>query len=249
MRKVALLAVPAVALMVVVAWLVNDIGLGALLSAHRHGYYSYGIKQTIQLFLALTAAGVISLAVSTAGSIVRMALRLGGYRHEKPEWKIFSAEGAIVGLVVVGAWLGWSPRDTYRHPDEWSQIDLRNPSLLENPLGFSPGSSCLSALIVTHRDTKGNTLVQQDYEFDDVAGANQVARCTILWGAKGTQRAIVQLANGNCLVFPEPWEDDDRCPPEDVSEAYLKGETIDRIRGPLRGIEGKRGESSHNSER
>jgi hypothetical protein len=244
MKKFALLAVPAVALMVVVAWLVNDIGLGALLSAHRHGYYSYGIKQTIQLFLALSAAGVITVAISFAGSLGRMIIRLGGYRPDKPAWNLFSSEGAIVGLVVVGAWLGWSPRDTYRHPDEWSQIDLRNPSLLENPLGFSPGSSCLSALIVTHRDTKGNTLVQEDYEFDDVAGANQVARCTILWGAKGTQRAIVQLANGNCHVFPESWEDDDRCPPEDVSEAYLKGETVDGMRGPFRDSGGKRGESS-----
>jgi hypothetical protein len=220
MRKVVLLAVPAVALMVLVAWLVNDIRLGALLSAHRHGYYSYGIKQTIQLFLALAAAGVIALAVSIGGSIVRMALRLGGYRPDKKAWNLFSSEGAIVGLVVVGAWLGWSPRDVYRHPDEWSQIDLRNPSLLENPLGFSPGSSCLSALIVTHRDTKGNTLVQQDYEFDDV---QRVDRCTILWGAKGTQRAVVQLANGNCLFFPEPREDDDRCPPESVIKGYLNG--------------------------
>jgi hypothetical protein len=207
-RKVAFLAVPSVAVMVIVAWLVNGTSVAALLADHRHDFLTYGIKQTIQLILALAAAGVINLVVSTAGSIVRLILRLGGYRDERPEWKRFSAEGAIVGLIVVGAWLGWSPRDVYPHPEESSQIEIRNPSLLENPLGFSPGSSCLSALIVTYRDTKGNTLVQQDYEFDDVAGAKQVSRCTILWGAKGTQRAIVQLDNGNCHVFPEPREDE-----------------------------------------
>ena len=226
------LAFLAVAVMVIVALLVNDTGVGALLSGHRHDPLAYGIKLTIQLILALAAAGVIAMAVSIAGSIVRMAMRLGGYRHDKPEWKLFSAEGAIVGLVVVGAWLGWSPRDIYPHPDEPSQIEIRNPSLLENPFGLPPGSSGLSALIVTYRDAKGNTLVQQNYEFDDVTAAKRVARCTILWGAKGTQRAIVQLANGNCLFFPEPWEDDDGCPPEDVSEAYLKGETVDGMRGP-----------------
>jgi hypothetical protein len=227
MRKVALLSLPAVAVMLIVAWLVNGISFGALFSGYRYGLLAYGIKQTIQLILALAAAGVINLVVSIAGSIVRMALRLGGYRDDKPEWKRFSAEGAIIGLVVVGAWLGWSPRDVYPHPEESSQIELRNPSLLENPFGLSSGSSCLSALIVTYRDVKGNTLMQQSFEFDDVAGAKQVPRCTILWGAKGTQRAIVELANGSCLIFPEPWEDDDRCPPEDVSEAYLKGETVD----------------------
>jgi hypothetical protein len=224
-RKIAL-AVPALALMVIVAWLVNGTSVRALLADHRHDFLTYGIKQTIQIILALAAAGVINLVVSTAGLIVRMALRLGGYGDDKHEWKRFSAEGAIIGLVVVGAWIGWSPRDTYRHPEEWSQIDLRNPSLLENPLGFSPGSSCLSALIVTYRDTKGNTLVQQSFEFDDIAGAKRVDRCTILWGAEGTQRAIVQLANGNCLFFPEPREDEDGCPPESETNAYLKGKTV-----------------------
>jgi hypothetical protein len=244
MKKSALLAVPAFSLMVVVAWLVNGTSFGVLLTNHWDEPFSYGIKQTIQLFLVLAAAGVITVAVSTAGSIVGMIIRLGGYRPDKPAWNLFSAEGAIVGLVVVGAWLGWSPRDVYPHPDDPRQIEIRNPSLLENPLGFSPGSNCLSALIVTHRDTKGNTLVQQDYEFDDVAGAQRVDRCTVLWGAKGTQRAIVQLANGNCHVFPESWEEDDGCPPEDVSEAYLKGERVDGMRRPFRDIGGKRGESS-----
>jgi hypothetical protein len=225
MRKVVL-AVPAVAVMLTVAWLVNGISFGVLLSGHRHELLTYGIKQTIQIILTLAAAGIINIVISTAGSIMRMALRLGGYRDDKPEWKRFSAEGAVVGLVVVGAWLGWSPRDIYPHPEEPSQIELRNPSLLENPFGLPSGSSLLSALIVTYRNPKGNTLVQQSYEFDDVAGAKRVARCTILWGAKGTQRAIVELANGSCLFFPEPREDEDGCPPEDVSEAYLKGETV-----------------------
>jgi hypothetical protein len=208
---------------VIVALLVNDTSVGALLPGHRHGYYSYGIKQTIQLFLALAAAGGIAVTVSIAGSIVRMTMRLGGYRHEKLEWKLFNAEGAIVGLVVVGAWLGWSPRDVYPHPEESSQIEIRNPSLLENPLGFPPGSSGLSTLIVTYWDAKGKAFVQKDYEFDDVPAAKRVARCTILWGARGTQRAIVELSNGNCLFFPEPREDEDGCPEESVIKDYLKG--------------------------
>ncbi len=49
----------------------NGISFGALLSAHQYRLLSYGIKQTIQMILALAAAGVINLVVSTAGSIVR----------------------------------------------------------------------------------------------------------------------------------------------------------------------------------
>jgi hypothetical protein len=243
MKRVALVFL-AVAVMAIVAWLVNDISVGALLSGHRHDPLAYAIKLTIQLILGLSAAGVIAVVVSTAGSIVRMTMRLGGYRHNKLEWQWVSAEGAIVGMVVVGAWLGWSPREIYPHPEETSQIEIRNPSLLENPFGLPPGSMGLSALIVTYRDAKGSTLVQKSYEFDDVTAAKQEARCTILWGAKGTQRAIVQLANGNCLVFPEHWEDNDDCPPEDVSEAYLKGETIDETYRPFQDVGGGRRESS-----
>lgn len=124
------------------------------------------------------------------------------------------------------------------------RFEIRRPNQFENLLGFPPVSQGNSALIVAYRDAKSNILVQQDYEFDDVTAPKRDARCTILWGAKGTQRAVVQLANGNCLFFPEPREDDDGCLSESVVKAYLTGEKIDGIHKPLRDTGGECRESS-----
>lgn len=221
----------ACAMILIVAWVVNGTTLEAALLLQGHEPLPYLTKTVVQIFLALLAARLIDLVVSSAGSLLLWRRQRRGPPHPERVWRYSTPKGMIVGIIVVGVFLGWAPKDVYRHPEDQRRFELHRSSLLENPLGFPPGSRGTTRLVVMHATKEGRRVSQSGFEFTDLTAAERAAGRTVLWSAGGEERSVLKLAGGECLFFPRPFGGYDSfpCPSEEVIETFLGGETLDYV--------------------
>lgn len=215
--------------MLTIALIVSGTDVESILLHRAEDSWADAIRFVVQVILALLVARAIDVAVSLSGSILRWIRHHQGAPRDRPLWRSTTPEGLIVGLVAVGIGLGWSPRDVYPHPEEPRQFELRYPSLLENPLLFPPGSRGLASVLATYRDSEKHTTVQTTWEFTDDTATERVAGRTILWSTSGPGRGIVKTNSGECLFFPETLGGGGGCLSDTVTEAYLRGESIDEV--------------------
>ena len=225
------LGVLVAAVVAATALLVNGTNGGAILWRLQHEPVAYCTTLAIQFLLALAAAVFIAVAVSVAGEIVRRFARWAGLLRDVRTWRGLTAEGCVIGLVVVGAWLRWAPTDVYLNPDRTHQVEVRLASLIEGPLGIHPCSDAYVPVTVRYRDENGHTIVQQSCEGRYSTNVERITARDISWSKGNTPcRAVVMLPEtGACLFFPDPIEEGDYCPPQSAIDAYLNGELATKV--------------------
>ncbi len=176
----------------------------------------------------------VSIAVVSIG---RMVMRLGDTGTKSRSGNFSAPKGdRRPGCRRRLAWL--VPEDIYP-PDDPRQIRIRNPSLLENPFELAPGSSGLSALIVTHRDAKEPWCSKNT---DSTMSPPRAGRQ--MYDPLGRERYTSALSYTSPTAIAsssQAQEDEDRCPSESEIEAYLNGETVDGMRRPVRDTGEERG--------
>jgi len=222
---------PPIAL-IAIALGVSGVDLGYALSNYHRATFDFSSLFAMQLFFAMGVVFVIALVVSSAGFLLRWLLYLTGFSPDERSAFSLTAEGLIVGLVVVGTALGWAPKDVYTcGQSELLRIEIRSPSLLEGPLGFHHCSDCFVPVTVTYRDAISNlTVVQSGTDYSYGTRAQRASDRIVSWGTNTLQRVVVQLpASCDCLFFPEPVPDALECPSESVIDAYLRGEPVDVV--------------------
>jgi hypothetical protein len=211
---------------VIVALLVNGASPAAVVP-HGHFLVPYSIFFAVQGFIALVATAAIAVAVSVAGSVVRWVVRWAGLAADGPVWRALTSEGVVIGVIVVGAYLGWAPTDVYRSPHGPPSIEARIASPIEAPLGIGASSDCFVEVRVTWRDGKGHRVVRRTCEYRCNGSAERILERRVSWGDGAASRVVVELpGTASYLFFPDPVEEAESPPSERVLAAYLRGEPV-----------------------
>ena len=211
---------------VLVALLVNGASLAAVLP-HGHFQAASGIFFAVQWFIAVVATAVIAVAFSVAASAVRWVVRWAGLSADGPLWRALTTDGVVIGVVLVGAYLGWAPTDVYESPHGPQSVEVRIASPIEAPLGIGESSDCFVEVRVTWCDGNGHSVVRRACEYKCHGNAERVLGRNIAWGNGDVSRVVVELpGTATYLFFPEPVEEAEFPPSERVLAAYLRGEPV-----------------------
>jgi len=213
-RRAGLAAACLATMLAIALCLSGDVGTWALLSLQRRSPWTYAVALTAEVSLASMAAAGIAVVASCASAAVRWAgMRAGWLRQERVWRDLATIEGALVGLVAAGAYLGYAPGDTYRSPDGTRSLEVRKASRIARPLGMGIASPGVAVLTVIYRGA-GQPIVKQTYTFGDIPGHPWSVR----WSERGNRAIVALQGSDECLLLPAGVSGLDACLEEALEE-------------------------------